>query len=166
MGLTVLARTAVPGVQVEPHLRDHLFRGKDLGVEVLAVPPETRTHANTCLVDLGTSIHCIAADQTSQTAARDAIGSLGSALEPLVFNQRHQFLLEEVQVEVALASEFVFRVVGVGVLVVSIWSVPDPNHNDLPHAPCSHELGQSVLHVPGCPEGGLAVVEEVLAVVH
>jgi hypothetical protein len=97
----------------------------------------------------------------------DAIGALEDpAGEPLLLDEGDKFLLEEVEVHVALAAKTLLGVDGVDVLVVAVVGVPDPHKENLQHAALGRHLVEGVLHLPSSPEGRLTVQEQVLTVVH
>jgi hypothetical protein len=165
--LAVLTRPRIARVEIEPDVGVELFGRDDLAVEVLTVPPEAGAHADRGGEGDGASIGRVAADESAQTAAPDAIGALENPPgEPLLFDERNELLFEEIQVLVALPSKTLLGVDRVGVLVVAVVGVPDPHKKDLPHAALGCQLVEGILHLPGSPECRLAVQEQVLTVVH
>jgi hypothetical protein len=69
LALAVLTEPRIARVEIEPDVGVKLFSRDDLAVEVLTVPPEAGAHRDRGGKGDGASIGCVAADESSQTAA-------------------------------------------------------------------------------------------------
>lgn len=161
----ILAAPTISRIDVDLQSWIQSLSREDLVVEVLAVPPETGTHADGLIVDSWSGVSRVATDQSSQTAASYSIRACHSVGEPVIFNGRHQLQLNEIEVFIALASEFFSRIVRISVFVKPVICVPDAHNQYLSHLPFRNQRIHRVLDEPGSSKCRLGGVEQILTVV-
>ena len=84
----VLAGSAISGIQIKSHSLQQLLSRQNLTIEILTIPPETRTHADCCGEQFGSCIGSVATDKSSQTAAGNAIVPLDSSFQPVALQKQ------------------------------------------------------------------------------
>ena len=106
----VLAGPAISGIQIKPHSLQQLLPRQNLTIEILTIPPETRTHADCCGKQFGSCIGSVATDKSSQAASGNAIVPLDSSFQPVALQKQDKLLFDKIQILITLASELITRV--------------------------------------------------------